>query len=134
MVMWIMSDGNNVLDGGRIVINGGNPLKDCPTNWHVAKQWANDANDGAQDWERPVWSWDCGFKLDYDGPVLRFTSRFYPPKTHSGAKWDGPITILLMGDEIDERRFECETLEELRKQVSQFTSEYTEMVAKKLAT
>lgn len=108
----------------QIIVNGGNPLKDCPTSWDNARLWESAANAGRHASESPTWKWDCGFKLDYDGPVLSFSSRFYPPKTHYGSTWDGSVTVLLLGQEIDEKDFDCETLHELRTQVEAYRDQW----------
>lgn len=127
-------DSENVLDGGRIIINGGDPIKDCPLNYDAADKWANEVNAEKHEWSQPRWEWDCGFKLDFDGPVLRFSSRFYPPKTHYGDKWDGTITVIVLERVILEKKFECETLDELRSQVETFTKEYASELVMKLST
>jgi hypothetical protein len=126
-------DSENVLYGGRIIINGGDPIKDCPTNYDAAHKWADEANGTRKEFESPMWKWDCGFKLDFDGPVLRFSGRFYPPKSHSGDKWDGGLTVIVMGRGIMKKEFECETLEDLRAQVEAFTEEYRAALVAKLS-
>ncbi len=108
---------------GTVIINGGNPLNDCPTNWDEAKKWQEDANkESSGNWEGPEWEWDCGFKLDYDGPILRISSRFYPPKTHYGKTWDGTVTVYCLDKEIEKKKFDCDTLDELRGQVKKYIS------------
>ena len=111
-------ENDNVIqhDNGVAIINGGNALKDCPTDWDQAKEWADKANE-AVEYGEPEWSWDCGFKLDYDGGLINVCSRFYPPKTHQGDTWDGNVTISIGGNEIKTTAFDCETLEELRTKV-----------------
>jgi hypothetical protein len=107
-----------------IIINGGNPLEGCPKDWDEARQIELNLNNGVEkddaDFESLRWSFDCGFKLDYDGSILRISSRFYPPKTHYGATWDGTVHVYVMGKEIKERRFDCSTLDELKKEVEAY--------------
>lgn len=78
-----------------LIINGGNALPGCPESWEDARSWQDKANEDKGDSE-PLWSFDCGFKLDFDGGILRVSSRFYPPKTHYGSTWDGTVTVSLI--------------------------------------
>ena len=117
-----MSENNNVLtDGKRImIINGGNALKDCPTDWDEAEKWIINANGDNERQEHPTWSFDCGFKLDYDGAFLSIGSRFYPPKTHSGETWDGSVSVYLLGKEVEKKEFDCPDLECLKTEVEAY--------------
>lgn len=114
---------NNVIKHatGTIIINGGNPLEGCPKDWDEAKIIIEKLNDGKES-EEPQWSFDCGFKLDYDGGLVTIGSRFYPPKTHYGATWDGTVHIYLLGKAIKEKDFDCQTLYELKKQVDEYVN------------
>ena len=96
------------------VFNGGEPLKDCPVDWDAAKEWEMHANHGKDDL---LWSFDCGFKLDFDGSLVRISSRFYPPKSHQGDKWDGTLTVTVGETDLKEIKFECDTLEALKVDV-----------------
>lgn len=122
-------------DGGIAIVNGGNPIEGCPKDWDEAKEIQKNLNID-KDWEhgefvsQPVWSFDCGFKLDFDGPLIRVSSRFYPPKTHYGPTWDGTVSIIFMNEDIAEKKFDCATLEELKLQVD----EYLKTIADKLRT
>lgn len=120
-----MSENNNVLTDGKniMIINGGNALRDCPTNWDEAKKWIEQANGENERYEHPTWSFDCGFKLDFDGGLLSISSRFYPPKTHSGESWDGRVTVYLLGKEVEKKAFDCDTLELLKASVESYISE-----------
>lgn len=119
----------SVINNGRytIIINGGNPLEGCPKSWEEAYDWEKKANDGELRKEyskehKPYWEWDCGFKLDYDGGLMRVSSRFYPPKTHYGKEWDGSVSIYLMNEEEAAcgATFKCETLEQLKEKVEKY--------------
>lgn len=104
-----------------IIMNGGDPLPGCPENWEDAKKWEEKANEDKGD--SPQWSFDCGFKLDYDGDLVRVSSRFYPPTTHGGSTWDGNVTIMIGGNDFREKSFDCPTLEELKIQVEKYVTE-----------
>ena len=65
--------------------------------------------------------WFSGFKLDFDGAILRVTSRFYPPKSHYGKTWDGTVTVWIFDKEVHEEKFDCETLEQLKTKVEKYT-------------
>jgi len=125
--------GENIISSskGIIIINGGDPLPGCPQNWDDAYKWEEKANADREEFEGPTWKWDCGFKLDYDGPLLRVSSRFYPPKTHYGPKWDGYITVLLGNEEILSKEIETDTLDELKLAAEKFVDRYMiELVSK----
>jgi len=116
-----MEDNIIQTEKGTLIINGGNAVNDCPIDWDEAKKWQENANkDSNGDWERPEWKWDCGFKLDYDGAILRISSRFYPPKTHYGKTWDGTVTVCIFDKEIKEQKFDCKTLNELKHEVEKY--------------
>jgi hypothetical protein len=123
---------NNIINhaNGTIIMNGGNPLPGCPNDWDEAKVIEQKLNNGneREDVDGPKWRFDCGFKLDYDGPMLSVSSRFYPPKTHYGATWDGRVTVRLLDKEIAEKKFDCATLDELKKQVDNYINGFIEKI------
>jgi len=116
-----MEDNIIKTDKGTIIISGGNPLNDCPKDWEEAHKWEEYANAESEgDWERPEWSYDCGFKLDFDGAIMRVSSRFYPPKTHYGETWDGYVTLYIFDKEVSKEKFDCKTIEELKQKVEAY--------------
>jgi len=115
------------LGNQHMIINGGNPLHDCPTDWDKANEWQDNANQSAEG-KDPKWRWDCGFKLDYDGSLVTVSSRFYPPKTHYGSKWDGCVGISLLQEELVTKKFEENTLEELKIAVEEFVNGFTKRI------
>lgn len=106
-----------------VIINGGDPINDCPTSYAKADEWAEDVNGEREKYSDPMWRWDCGFKLDFDGPLVRVSSRFYPPKSHYGPTWDGSVTIMIGDFDIIDKKFDCKTLEELRVEVEKYVGE-----------
>lgn len=118
------------IGGNTIIFNGGNPLPGCPESWEEAyalekkfnedKNWERETDDFK---EQPVWSFDCGFKLDFDGPLIDMSSRFYPPKSHYGSTWDGTASVRLMGKDVAKKKFDCPTIEELKTQVEAWRDE-----------
>jgi hypothetical protein len=113
----------------KIIVNGGDPINDCPTDWDAAKAWEGKANENA-DHGDPMWRWDCGFKLDYDGGLIQVSSRFYPPKSHYGPKWDGDCTIRCSDKEVGKKHFECDTLEQLRTEVEAYVKTFEDKILK----
>jgi hypothetical protein len=113
---------DNIIKIGKstIIINGGNPLSGCPESFAKAEEWSKEANGDRDQFSSPMWSWDCGFKLDFDGPLLRINSRFYPPKTHYGPTWDGNVSVMIGGEIIEKKAFDCTSLDELRNQVEAY--------------
>ena len=121
-----MEENNNVIreNGHTLIFNGGNPLKDCPVDWDEARKIQDQMNEGKDEYDQPNWKWDCGFKLDFDGPLIDVCSRFYPPKTHQGSTWDGSVTISIFGKTIEEKSFDCENLQELNNQVEKYVQDF----------
>jgi hypothetical protein len=113
--------------GVKIVVNGGTPLKGCPKDWDEAKVIVEKLNEGKNGSDLQ-WSFDCGFKLDYDGEILSVSSRFYPPKSHYGETWDGTVTIYFLGKEIKEKDFNCKTLDELKDKVDKYVKNITDRI------
>lgn len=121
---------DNIIESGDsiIVINGGDPLEGCPKDYNIANSWADTANEGKDRHNEPIWSFDCGFKLDFDGPILSVSSRFYPPKTHYGPKWDGTVTVLLLDRPIVEKEFKCDTLQQIKEEVELYIKDVASWV------
>lgn len=105
---------------GRIIINGGEPLAGCPTDANEAKAILDKLNEGKEEFAEPMWSFDCGYKLNFDGGIVTVSSRFYPPKTHYGATWDGAVTIRVLNGEELKRKFDCPTVDQLKSEVEDY--------------
>lgn len=86
---------------------------------------SNEAFQAAYKWAEKVnqapktvceWSWDCGLKLDYDGNLCSISSRFYPPhkSAESYGKWHGTIHVSVKEYEINTKKVEAKTLDELQ--------------------
>lgn len=106
-----------------IIIANGKPLEgsDCPVDWDVANALTKKWN--AENWDNECirWRFDCGFKLDFDGGMINVTSRFYPPQEFYGAGWDGSVKVYDgFGNDILEKEFKTETIEDLRLQIETF--------------
>ena len=112
----------------KFIINGGNPLPGCPETWEEANTIEARLNEGKNENDEPFWDFDCGFKLDFDGPIMSVSSRFYPPKDHYGETWDGSVTIYILGKEVSEKAFDCKTLDELKQQVEEYIQEITQKI------
>ena len=93
---------------------------DCPKTFTEAHEWEDSSNGERKEWEGPLWKFDCGYKLDYDGPLISIESRFFPPKTHYGGTWDGGLSVNLLGEEILKKKFDCPTLPALKKEVEEY--------------
>jgi len=103
-----------------IIINGGAPLDGCPDSWDDATAWEKSANkEKENDFFEPNWKFDCGFKLDFDGGLVRISSRFYPPKQTYGENWDGNLSVMIGNKKVKTYEFECSDLEELKVKVEE---------------
>lgn len=117
---------------GTVIFNGGDPLPGCPENWDNALKWVDAVNEGRDKEYVPIWSWDSGFKLDFDGALFSIRSRFYPPKTHYGNTWDGSVGVCFQGTELCKREFDCKTLDELKDEVENYVKKVGENIKKML--
>lgn len=89
--------------------------------WKNAEAWENWANaDKEGDYAEPQWKWDCNFKLDFDGPLLRISSRFYPPHKNKHDGWEGTVCVVLIEKEIEEKEFIAPNLDDLKRQVEEY--------------
>jgi hypothetical protein len=96
--------------------------------WDFAKVWQLKANEKKEVHNEPKWSWDCGFKLDFDGSILSISSRFYPPHKNAGDLWEGTLKVYFFDEEILEKEFKSDTLDELKVEVEKFTKDYTSVI------
>jgi len=102
-------------------------------NWENARVWEEKANEKKEIYDEPKWSWDCGFKLDFDGSLLRISSRFYPPHKNDGDYWEGHVSVLFLEEEILDKKFKCDTLDELKTEVEKFTNKYASNIRAKIS-
>jgi hypothetical protein len=93
------------INGTTVIINGGDPEKDCPKTWEEAYAIEAKMNEGKQENCEPLWDFDCGFKLDFDGPLVKVSSRFYPPKSFDSKIWDGSVQIYMGNTDLCLREF-----------------------------
>lgn len=91
------------------------------------------ANRHKQETCEPFWSWDCNSKLDFDGPIISFSSRFYPPCEAYGPGWDGNVTVRLMAETIGQQAFKADTLLELRRMVENYKFEFVRQLKRAMA-
>jgi hypothetical protein len=94
-------------------------MMNIPSKYEEAHEWADKINEKNGEFS-PKWSWDCGYKLDFDGRLLYISSRFYPPCKHYGPGWDGIVSIFFIDKELSKKEFNCNTLDELHVQVEEY--------------
>jgi hypothetical protein len=101
-------------------------------NWYLANKWCEERNDNLG--EAVKWSFDCGFKLDFDGALLFASSRFYPPhKSHEDyGKWQGNITFILLGEKIHQKEVEANTLDEIANSTEKYVKDKIEELKPKI--
>lgn len=89
-------------------------------NWDKAYAWADEANKDKDIEEiQPRWSWDCGLKLDYDGGLLRISSRFYQSREDI---FDGSVSFYIGDNEIFNREFSSRHIDILKKDVEEYVN------------
>lgn len=101
--------------------------------WDNAWAWQNRANEHKDIYDEPKWNWDCGFKLDFDGSLLRVSSRFYPPHKNKGNWWEGAVTVVFLDEEIMRKEFKCDTLDELKDEVEKFKNHYAKAIRTRMS-
>ena len=101
-------------------------------DWKQAEIWQKKSNTDKDEFFEPMWKWDCNFKLDFDGPILSFSSRFYPPVKHYGPKWDGHVIVHLLGNEITRKEFVCDTLEELKSKAEEYKKHWVGIIKSRI--
>jgi hypothetical protein len=89
-------------------------------DWNEARDWEKKANKNKEEHMEPKWSFDCGFKLDFDGSFLKVSSRFYPPYKNNGDFWEGFYCVYLYGKEVLRKEFKAKTLDSLRNKVEKY--------------
>lgn len=95
--------------------------------WQKARILIEGFNEGIED--DPKWDFDVSFKLDYDGDIVRVSSRFYPPPKNKSGKWEGGVSILLMGKSfIDKDGFVADTIYELKPMVEEYVSQVMDKI------
>lgn len=108
-------------------------LEGCPLDWDSAEIiQANLNKDKEGDYAEPNWSWDCNYKLDFDGALIRLSSRFYPPHKNDGPYWEGSVDLLFMEIEISTKEFNCPTLDILVEEVENYKKEIVDQLKTKL--
>ena len=101
-------------------------------NWDNARVWADSANTNKQpEWAEPNWSWDCGLKLDFDGGLMRVSSRFY-----QGGEdiFDGSVSFYIGDVELFKREFSSRHIDVLKKEVEEYVKAVTENIQQLCST
>lgn len=97
-------------------------------DWDKAPKWAEMANNGKdKDFAEPRWKWDCGLKLDFDGGLLRVSSRFYQSDYDI---FDGSVEFLIGDDTVFRREFSSRHINVLREEVERYCRAVRENIFK----
>lgn len=76
-------------------------FKNTDKNWDIATKWLSHINSGKlETYEQPHWSFDCNFKLDFDGPFLRWNSRFYRELKAGEWLWSGDVDLMFKDGQV----------------------------------
>lgn len=99
-------------------------------DWENAKKWEEYVNRDKEIYNEPKWSFDCGFKLDYDGSLLSINSRFYPP-AYNNDKWEGKLKINILDKNIITKNFKSDNLDDLKDQIEKYVKFFTNILKSK---
>lgn len=80
-------------------------------------KWLELANKYKDKYIQPVWSWDCNHKLDFDGPLLRVSSRFYQERDKI---YSGSVDFVMGEKPIFSREFSSRHIENLQNVVEEY--------------
>lgn len=83
-----------------------------------AEKWIEEANNTEPNYNME-WSWDCGLKLDYDGPLVRVSSRFYNNKKNI---FEGSVSFYIGDECMFTREFTSRQIDVLRDDVREFVA------------
>ena len=86
------------------------------------KEWLDSANSKKYEYGEPVWSFDCGSKLDFDGPAVRISSRFY---NLGNDLYDGSVSVLVGDEVLFCREFSTRHIDAMRDEVEKYTAAIT---------
>ena len=100
-------------------------------NWNNAELWVENANED-EEYPHPMWSFDCGFKLDFDGSLVNVSSRFYPPHKNDGIHWNGDVQIYFFDNMLAKKNFKNTDLNKLKDEVLIFIEEVKVVLRDKL--
>ncbi len=106
-------------------------------NWDIAQQIVNKLNqvDDEEDLQSnsAKWSFDCGFKLDFDGGLIIVSSRFYPEKVNETIQWSGNLYIRnCFANLLIQKEIKSESLTDLKVQVDKIIKDCVEKINKAL--
>ena len=128
--------GEEIINGNKhIIINSGPHPDDFEIkDWTHAKKIEDEFNKTNKN-KNMKWSFDCGFKLDYDEDgqgAFKISSRFYPPAKYYGPGWDGHVSIWYGHSYLFDKKFLCNSLKELKKEVEEFVLKLNILLNKKI--
>jgi len=93
--------------------------------WKVAPVFLDQLNNSNEDW-LPQFSFDCNFKLDFDGALLNVSSRFrryYHEETNKFG-WSGNVGIYNFDDEYEnkiiDKEFDAPDIDSLNEQLTDY--------------
>ena len=99
--------------------------------WEEAKDWIKKANENrACGYSEPVWSFDCGMKLDFDGAAIQVDSRFFQL---SKDIYDGKLSFMIGDNELFEREFSSRHIDTLRRDVELYVDKVSCNLSKLIA-
>ena len=99
-------------------------------DWKNAKRWQETENEKSK--TDIKWSFDCGYKLDFDGGIVTVESRFYPPHKNNHNGWEGTMNFNVCGEKWTSFDLKEDTLEQIKNKAVKLVKRQSEIIKSRI--